>query len=270
MFCNSVLLAAAPIFNRAGVPVLTCGANPGDQKGLGAKIFRIFPADHLGVYPLTHFIAQRHKRLCMVTESEAYPELVARTVQSEWRKLGSDYELFSETVNFGEKDFRSVLLKLNQKNCGALFINPVADDGFIAAFKQTRALQISGTIYSYYMPGSPAVQKALGGSLNGVIYATLPSSDELATSLGKKFNKLYQDQFGEHQVAVPVALFAFEAFRLIVEARKAALPLDEFVRNRTIGDGAIQKYSFDEDGASHGIEFKMVEFRDGREQFVAP
>lgn len=212
IFCNGVLLASAPYLNRTNIPVLTSAANTGDQHGIGKKIFRLFPADHLGVAPLIKYIAKKHKRLCMISETEAYPELIARTVKSEWGKLGSEFELFSEAVNYGEKDFRSVLLRLKQKNCEALFINPEADGGYIPAFKQAKDLKIDASMYGYYMPGSPDVQQALGEQLNGVIYATLPTQTELASKLGLKFEELYKERFGKFLVGVPVALFAFESF----------------------------------------------------------
>jgi branched-chain amino acid transport system substrate-binding protein len=266
MFCNSVLLAAAPVFNRSGIPVLTSGANPGDQKGIGKKIFRLFPADHLGVLPLMQFIAKHHKRLCMITETEAYPELVSRTTKTEWEKLGAGYQLFPETVNFGEKDFRAPLLRLKQRNCEALFINPVADDGYIVAHRQAKALSVAPTIYAYYMPGSPAVQKALGKDLEGVIYATLPSHSEFASKIGNAFQKLYKERYGEFLVAVPSSLFAFESLRLILAAKSANMPLDIYLKNRVISDGAFGPYSFDDDGALQGVEFKICQIENGIER----
>jgi branched-chain amino acid transport system substrate-binding protein len=268
MFCNSILLAAAPVFNRSGIPVLTSGANPGDQKGIGKKIFRLFPADHLGVPPLMQFISKRHKSLCMITETEAYPELVSRTAKTEWIKYGAIHQLFSEAVNFGEKDFRAALLRLKQRNCEALFINTVADDGYIAAHRQAKALSVAPAIYAYYMPGSPAVQKALGKDLEGVIYATLPSHNDLASNIGITFHKLYKERYGEFLVAVPSSLFAFESLRLILAAKLANTPLDIYLRNRIISDGAFGPYSFDGDGALQGVEFKIYQIENGTEIVV--
>ncbi len=270
IFCNTALFAAAPIFNRANIPVLTCGANPGDKKGIGKRIFRLWPADHLGVATLVKFISKNGKRLCMLTETEAYTELISRTFKSEWKNLGAGYELYAEDVGVGEKDFRSVLLRLKQRKCAGLFINTAGDDGYIAAHRQAKDLEVADEIFAYYMPGSSVVQQALGQSLEGVVYATLPSREEIATETGQTFQKLYSQRFGEFQVAVPVALLAFETLRVIVEARKANIPLDEFLRNRAIKDGAIGEYSFDDDGALQGVRFKIVRYQEGREQEIFP
>lgn len=53
---------------------------------------------------------------------------------------------------------------------------------------------------------------------------------------------------------------------MIVEARAQGIPLDKFLQNKIVTDGAIGTYTFDVDGALQGIKFKIVKLQDGKEE----
>jgi hypothetical protein len=106
-------------------------------------------------------------------------------------------------------------------------------------------------------PGSSTVQKALGDTLRGVLYADLVSKDALTTPLGLRALARYKERFGEHLVAAPLVLLAFEAVRLIQLAHQQGVPLAALLRQGPIQDGAIREYSFDSDGAVQGIPFTV-------------
>jgi hypothetical protein len=110
-------------------------------------------------------------------------------------------------------------------------------------------------VVALYTPGSSVTQQALGKSLTNTTYADLPSRSELATPAIERYRALYAQRYGAPLVASPVDLLAFEALRLIVEARKQGIPLDRLLRKGPIRDGAIPEYSFDSDGALQGLQF---------------
>lgn len=257
MYCNNALLPAAPIYRQKGVPVITTCATTGDVKGIGPKIFRLFPADHLGVRPLVNFITQKHYRLCLLTVTEAFTELIERTVKQEYSALRAPFALYTESLVPSTKDFRSTLLRLSKNSCDAYFLNPPGDDSFITLVRQVHELKLSAPIFAFYHPGSSTVQKALGDELDGIVYADIPSYSEVATNLGREFIAAYKKRFGDFKVGQPAGLLSFEALRLIVEAYKANQPVDQYIRGRKISDGAIKEYSFDEDGAVQGVDFKI-------------
>lgn len=271
VYCNHALFPAAPLYNRKGIPVITTGATTGDVKGIGPKIYRLFPADHLGVKPLLKAITARHKRLCMLTAPDTYTELIQRTVKKEFAALPPPFTLIAMDADAAAQDFRTPLLNLTKNNsCDALFLNPPGDDTFITMMKRVREQRTNLPIYGFYMPGSTVVRKALGDQLNGVEYADLPSREDVASDLGRQFLDAYKKRFGDFQVAQPIGLMAFEALRLIVESKKAGTPLDEFIRNRPIKDGALKEYRFDDDGAIEGIAFKIYRYENGSATEVKP
>jgi branched-chain amino acid transport system substrate-binding protein len=253
--CNTALLPVGRIIDRAKVPALTVGSTTGDFTGIGKKIFRIFPSDDLAVSPLIPEIAKAGSHLCMVTESEAYTELIDRTVRREWTKHGGTVEV--ESLPAGTRDFRSVLLRLTKRGCDGIFLNAAGDDGFIAAYRQLRIVQPDILVFNLYNPASTAVRAALGDILRKTVYVDLQSQSSLATPIGQNFITRYQARYGSFLTASPMALLAFEALRVIHQAHKEGVPLDIFLRRGPIRDGAIRDYSFDGDGAVQGVGFQV-------------
>jgi len=253
--CNTALLPVGRIIDRAKIPALTVGSTTGDFTGIGKKIFRIFPSDDLAVSPLIPEIAKAGNRLCMVTESETYTELIDRTVKREWTKHGGTVEV--ESLPAGARDFRSVLLRLTKRGCDGMFLNAAGDDGFIAAYRQLRVVQPDILVFNLYNPASSAVRTALGDTLRKTVYVDLQGQSSLATPIGQNFIKRYQARYGSFLTASPMALLAFEALRVIHQAHKEGVPLDIFLRRGPIRDGAIRDYSFDGDGAIQGVGFQV-------------
>lgn len=89
IFCNTALLSAAPLLNRAKIPVLTVGATTGDQQGIGERIFRMTPADQGALSPLIPEMEKEGKRLCVLTETDAYSAMIERNIAREWPLKGS-------------------------------------------------------------------------------------------------------------------------------------------------------------------------------------
>jgi ABC-type branched-subunit amino acid transport system substrate-binding protein len=255
IYCNTSLFSVTSLINRSGLTALTTGATTGDQLGVGKKIFRLWPADQLAIKPLFPEILKRGKRLCLMTESDVYSELIRRHVNKSWPEQCAECSVVEEAVNAREPEFRTPITRLSKRGCDSMFLNLAGDDGFISAFRQVKILAPNLPMFALYYPGSAGVQKALGDALKGVAYADLPSSDAAATPLGLKFIELYKKRHGEFLLSAPAALLAFEALRLINEARKQGVPLDEFLRRGPITDGAIKEYSFDSDGAIQGLDF---------------
>lgn len=257
IYCNNALLPAAQLLNRAKIPVLTVGATTGDQTGIGPRIFRITPADQLSLNFLFPEMVKRGKRLCLITETDAYSALIERTILREWPKQSDGALVLSESANAGERDFRAALARLMRRGCDSIFINACGEDGFIAAFKQLKTVRGQEPVFTLYNPGSSTVQEALGETLRGVVYADLVSSAAITTPLGSEFLKRYRERYGDFLLAQPIALLAFEALRVINEAHAQGVPLDEFLRRGPIRNGAISQYSFDADGAVQGVDFQV-------------
>lgn len=264
-YCNSCLFSTAPLYNRAGVPVITL-ATTGDQLGIGPKIFRIFPSDHLGVEPLMAVASKRTKKLCMVSELEPFTELVSRAVTRALKTKYPQVELITVDLNYPVTDYRPAFLKLLGQKCEGLLLNTTGEGPLVTAVKQYLEGRPPIQMYALYFPGSAFARNELKEKLNGMIYSNLPRNQELATDATKEFFTLYGKKYGPRETSQPLKLLAFEAFRLIVAAHDAGRPLDHFLqKGKKLSGGGLREYWFDEDGAVQGIPIRVLQYQDGKD-----
>lgn len=260
--CNQVLLSAAPIYQKAGIPVISGFGTTGDVRGIGDKVFRLFPADHHAVETIYPYILARHKSLGIITEENEYPELIRRTFSRLHAAEPGRMTMHQETFQTGSSDLRPSLLRFKSKGVEALFINPNAEPSFIRIVQQLEQIRYAPTLYSVFWPSATVVQEQVGNKINGIIYANLPDTEKLLSPLGKSVLARYRKRFGEPNSVPYCVAFAYESFRLLDEAIKSGKPVDEYLRSARIEDGAIGTYSFDSDGAVHGLQYELQEYRD--------
>jgi ABC-type branched-subunit amino acid transport system substrate-binding protein len=268
-YCNSCLFSSAPLYNKAGIPVITL-ATTGDKRDIGPKIFRIFPSDDLGVQPLMAVVSQRTKKLCMVSELEPFTELVSRAVKKTLKAKYSHLELYSLDLDYPVSDYRPAFLKMSGQKCDGLLLNTTGEGPLVTAVKQYLESGSPIQMYALYFPGSTFARDELKEKLNGIIYSNLPRNQELATDATKEFFALYEKKFGPRETSQPLKLLTFEAFRLIVAAYVASKPLDQYLeKGKKISGGALRNYWFDEDGAVQGVPIRVFQYRDGKDVMLS-
>ncbi len=261
--CNQVLLASAPIYQKAGVTVISGFGTSGDVTGLGDRIFRLFPADQHVVEAVYPYISERQSELGVITEENEYPELVRRTLLRLNSANPKPLKLVEESFKSDLTDLRPVLLKFKAKKLPALFLNPNAEPSFIRLIQQLEQIHYSPALYTVYWPGASVVQSTLGAKLNGIVFGNLPDDAKLLTKDGIGLLKRFRARFGEPNSVPNGVAFAYETLRLLDKALKSGQPVHEYLRTAKIDDGMIGSYSFDGDGAIVGLKPDLQQFRDG-------
>ncbi len=262
--CNSTLLTTAPIYDKAGVLVLTSSATSGDVLDIGKNIFRLFPSDVAGAKLLFQYMAKRHKKIAILTEQNEYPILMQRTVNKENENYKPSLEILAEEFIHGGTDLRSTILKLMSKKIEGIFVNASTDTSFITAVKQLRGLKFQGALYAVYLPASTVALKELGEAVNGFVFSNLPLSDNLVTAEGKELLKEFRKRFGEPQSGFPVVPTSLEAFRIFDLALQSGIDPRKFFLDNKFTGGFIPEYYFDQHGAVQGINFQMQKIEDGK------
>ena len=260
--CNATLLAVAPVYERAGVVVLSSSGNSGDVLDIGKHIFRLFPSDGIGAELLFGYIKDRHKKIAVFTEQNEYPVMVERSFQRANDRTGRPVDVMSFEYIHGETDLRSLILIARSKGAEAIFVNANTDPSFIAAVKQIRTLKYQGALYALYLPGSELVQKELGADVNGFIFANLPLADDLVTQEGAEVMRVFRERFGNPQSGFPVVPMALESFRIFDLAVRSGKPVREYLASTVFSGGFIPQYRFDEHGAVEGIQFELQQIQD--------
>ena len=259
--CNSSLLAAAPVYERAKVLVLS-SSSTGDVADVGHHIFRLFPSDSGCAETLYGYIAKHHKHLRILTEQNEYPVLMERVIRTENDKATQKISIESDEFIHGQQDLRALTLKVRSSE--AVFVNANTDQAFIAVVKLLSEQKFQGTIYAAYVGSSPSLREILGKQIEGMAFCNMPLVDELVGKNGKAIFAEFRKRFGEPKSGFPVAPIAFESFRLLNEVIQSGQKPGEYLKNKTFKDGFLPPYHFDEHGAVQGIQFQMQRVQDGK------
>jgi branched-chain amino acid transport system substrate-binding protein len=265
IFCNTALLAAAPVYKQAGTVVISV-ATTGDVRLGTSNIFRTYPAEHHAAELLYDFIAKRHRVLGVITEPDEYTAMMERSLlrKNEDGKL----RIIPVQVAGHAKDFRTILLRFKREGADALYFNPRGEPGYIEMVKQAQVLGIRMPHYSNSLPASPASQKALKEADEGALFAGFPLFDVALSAPGKKIYAEYVKDKGEPRSNPIFIALAIDSLRILDKALTSGEKVPEYIRTHTF-PGIVGDLSFDGDGAVTGLHYEMQEIKDGRIVTVA-
>ena len=184
--------------------LITSGANTGDSREKFDKAYRLYPADQLSIPPLFKVIASRHKSMAIISDIEAYPELIERTLFTENKSIGEKMKLFADQVDPQLHDYRSSLLKIKQKNPEAIFLNARGEASYIDMVKQMNELKMHIPIYSVILPASPVAQSALGALNNGVVFSNMVFDETTLSTLCERNLRKIKNRNGRASVSTNI------------------------------------------------------------------
>ncbi len=265
--CNTSFLPSAPLYRRADLPVLSTSATTGDVKGVGPKIYRLFPSDEGASSELFKYLKGAVKSVAILTEQDAYTTLLQRNFIRLNEEAGRPLSIVTQEVEVGARDLKGAILAILRPKPEAIFINTTGEPGFIMFVKEVRKLGATAPIYTGFFPASEATRAALGALAEGMKFSNLPSFESRYSDLGRKFMREYESRFGPPNAWGTVVSITFEGLRLLQRAHKKGVPLDELLKAGDFGESTIGSYTFDADGAIQGISFEMQEIKGGK---VAP
>jgi len=265
MACNQVLLSAGPLYQRAGVVVITTSATTGDVIGLGNKLFRLYPSDIHAARILYDYIAPRHNKIAILTEENEYPVLMERSFRKYNDESKEPRVIISSQIQIGDGDQRSALTRFKGAGVEALYANANSEPALIRTVQQLAQLNFSPAIYSVYVPGSQTLLDALGDAANGLIYADVQPLDSLLSESGRALLDEFTKEYGA-PVTIPIQVpLAMESVRLLDLALKnkdlTGEPVEDFLRKTKPSGSLVGDYSFDSDGAVQGLEFRMFKIQ---------
>ena len=169
-----------------------------------------------------------------------------------------------ESYTTGDKDFSSLLTKIQQSGADSLFL-PNYYSEVPLQVKQARKLGYTGAILGSDSWGSPELLTLCGGDCEGLFFTTHYAPD-IATPKAKEFIAKYQAAKGK--VPDDVAALTWDSFNLLFQAIQSAGKLD-----RVAVRDALAKISNFE-GVTGSMEFKgtgdpvksavVIQIKDGK------
>jgi ABC-type branched-subunit amino acid transport system substrate-binding protein len=262
--CTSGLIAAAPMYAKAGVLAISSGASTEDVLDVGASVFRIMPSHVLSAETLYEHIVRRHKKLGILSEDHPHAHLIERSIIRKNEEHGSALELFKVTVGEGDADLHGIVSDFQIKGIPALFINAGTPAQFVAATQAVRDAGYTGAVFASDHLASKEVREQLGEAAEGIVFTAVPSTEELASEQGRGFLGEFKKRFGEPQSAYPVVATTFEAFRLLDLSLTSDRSPIEFIATASFAGGLAIDCRFDSHGAVEGFHYKLRKYEKGK------
>jgi branched-chain amino acid transport system substrate-binding protein len=260
VMCGQSVLAAAPIYKRAGVTVITMGT-PSKLSRLG--VFRMSLSDAVGAAFLVQAIKERHKAVTVLTEEADYPSELWRDFEIAADSIG--LKTRNEFFQAQQYDFRSLLLRIKQSSDEALFLNTQSEQSLTALLKQLRELGMTPKLYAAYIPGSASFLASAGPLADGIIFLDFPGTAELLSEEGQRMYSEYQSQFEPISGWSFTFPGVFEAFRLVRDSSKSGVTLADYLRSGKF-QGIFGAYSFDTHGDLNGPSHVLRMIKNGRNE----
>jgi branched-chain amino acid transport system substrate-binding protein len=263
--CSGAMLAASPVYSKAGVLQITSSASAASIANLGSLVFRTFPSDYLAAEKLFHHLKKNHKTVGMISEETEYTQEFIQSFEGlNSKKVIS---LVNENALPGTSDFRPSLLKLKQQKLEALVINAQYDGTFLEMLKQVRELQMDLPIYGIYWPSSRTLLEKAASILEGVEFVDIPGPDDVLTKNGRALYQKYVEKFGEPNTLPLLVATTLESVRALDAALTAGGDPVDYL-NREKFSGMFGGWFFDVHGEIQGLEPVIKVIKDGKPRLM--
>jgi len=212
--------AAMPIYEKAGIPMLSPSATNPDLTTKGSKVFNrnaFTDADQAAGAGNFLYATLGKKKLAAIHDGTDYGQGLAKGVETKFKELGGEVVAF-EAITPGESDYSAVLAAIASKSPDAIYFGGYVGEGAVLA-NQLKAAGLEGVVFfgGDGIYGNDFLVKA-GANSEGVYSATLipPASDAIT-----KFNAAYKTAFGtDAGVLSAYTWTSYDSFMALADAVK--------------------------------------------------
>lgn len=259
--CSASALAAAPIYERAGILTMVTWASSPRIAEAGDYVFRITPSDRLAAETLSKHIGQKFRRVALFSAQNDY----AQDIKKDFVTFATSKGIQIATEDYLPKssDVRSALLKLRQSQPEALFLNAEDEGGFETVMRALKAAQWRVPVFGAYWPSSPSLLRNIPDMMEGVEFIDTLDLSHLLNDEGKRVFKEYTDTYGPLRSSESTFPASFEAFRALDAAIQSGKDPREYLYSAKL-NGIFGPYTFDANGDCRGIPFVVKRIRSGR------
>jgi len=217
---SSRSIAAAPIAQKAGVPMVTASSTNPDVTKFGDYIFRTCFIDKFQGYVMAKFATDtlHLKKVAILTDvANDYSKGLTQVFTDDFTKAGGQI-VGNESYSEGDKDFQSQLTKIKGTSPDAIFIpGYYTEVGNIAV--QARRLGITQPLLGCDGWDSPKLYEIGGKALEGCYFSNHYSSESKAPNV-VKFVADYKAKYGDKPDALGAV--AYDAAYIVADAIKRA------------------------------------------------
>ena len=212
--------AAAGIYQRLKVPMISAYAVHPQITKTGNYIFRVGTLATVQGKAGAHLVVEKlgAKKIAVLVMDNDFGVSLAKAFKEEAKKLGAEI-VYEEKYPLGEKDFRTVLLKIKKKNPDAIYATAYYSEA-AKIVSQAKELRIYIPIVGQEGYDSPQfIKLAENHAANGTVITTDLDRDS-DKPLVRWFLKKYKEKYGID--ADMVAASAFDAVMIAAKAIEMA------------------------------------------------
>ncbi|OHA59586.1 MAG: hypothetical protein A2589_01860 [Candidatus Vogelbacteria bacterium RIFOXYD1_FULL_46_19] len=261
-YCSLESVTVAPIAEANKVILFAPAATTPNLTTAGDYVFRLAPSDAAPGKAMGLHMNEEYDKVALITESSEFSQALRNSFLSENKNELVVDETFGPTVN----DFRSSLSKLKRFNPEAVFVNANRPTAAGLMVKQARELGLDTKFYGVYWGSDPEFLKVAGQTAEGFRYYSF-TVDETRADV-QRFLANYEKYVGETAPNPQFAILSYDGMYVLAEAIKEAGTnpdkLRDYLYQMEEFSGLSGNISFDENGDSAGIDFKLFEVRNGK------
>jgi branched-chain amino acid transport system substrate-binding protein len=267
---SSRTLAAAPVAQSAGIPMISPSATNPQVTKVGDYIFRVCFLDPFQGFVMAKFATNtlKIKNVAILRDiKNDYSVGLAEAFTDSFKKMGGNI-VGNESYSEGDTDFSAQLTSIRSKNPEAIFVPGYYQEvGLIA--RQAKKLGLTVPLMGGDGWDSPKLTEIGGEAINGSYYSNHFSVEDPSPAI-QKFVSEYKARHG----AVPDALggLGYDAARVLIDAMKRANTTDPAKLRDAIADtkdfaGVSGKITIDKD--RNAVKSAVVlQVKDGKLSFV--
>jgi branched-chain amino acid transport system substrate-binding protein len=257
-------IPASPIYNQAGIPVISGSATNPKLTEQGFKTqFRVVGRDDQQGPAIASYLAasKKPKLVAVIDDATAYGEGIANEVEKTL-KAANIKVLPREKGTDKTTDWKAILTKVKGKNPDAVFYGGMDATGG-PLLKQGRELGVKAVFSFGDGACTDDMTKLAGAAADGLLCSQAGLPPQAAD---KKFLDAYKKRFNADPILY--APFTYDAANLLIEAMKKANSADPAKYLPELAKmefpGTTGKIAFDEKGDRKDAEMTIFTMKDGK------
>ncbi|MBW2990251.1 ABC transporter substrate-binding protein [Candidatus Woesearchaeota archaeon] len=260
--CSSETLAIAPLAEENHVLLITSYAMNPLISGAGDYVFRTGYSDKITAKIIAETIFEDSKTLGIIYEQTDYATALKDYVSKEFTRAGG--VVYSESFPQNDKDVRTQLLKILNKNPEAIFVNPDTTKTGLMILKELNELGYQGKVYGNFFGSSPTVIDA--PEAEGMIFFGDPDIKEnpVKAHLMSEYIKHYREEPSFEYPALSRYDNVYILKQAIEEVGYNPDKIKNYLYQMESYTGALGTYRFDENGDAVGIKPCAKQIKQGR------
>jgi branched-chain amino acid transport system substrate-binding protein len=194
---SATTLAAAPIANRAKVPIIGIGSSAPAVTQAGPYVYRVWPSDlYEGRVAATWATQSGHKKACLIFLHNDYGVGIKNAFKERFIALGGKIAA-EQSYTSDAYGFRNVVAKLKGIDCDIIYVVGYYENTALM-IKNLREAGITALLLGTSSAMSPKISEIAGNSAEGFLVAVVNDIDEDNLSpTQKEFFTSYEKRYGQ-------------------------------------------------------------------------